>query len=628
MFHKLFVLILYSTISFPSFGDYVPDILTGEYGETILGKGHVVVMDISPDKKTLATGTNLGIFLWEINGEMNKPYKYIPIRDFINIKGRALKYFFETPYCMKFINNHTILAGVNYLTLYNVDGIKKSVMTLDSLPEQRWPDQSPLISRDGMWIFSSHYDGVQNFTLKKWNIQTGISTFQQNSSKSFSLIAGEYWRVTPNGKFLIYTDQDQSTEITIIDTETSNQQDLSTIFKFPGKPEMVNISDDSRQLYMITGSTSSNSDIFHYCRYSLEEKKVVFEKDISEIHTQSVDFHEKKGELFVFNKIVFNASDATVVSLLENSRTEFKEELRKNIIFEETIDGFSLWNALNGRKILDNHYFIDVTLGIYQWPSYPFRPFNFGYKYSNQKKQINIGQCFYNTGSDSVKKMELQGDFTLQYSKDGSKLYRAGYSDSTKSYQVYTCDSETGKTCSTIDIKEVPVLLLPNNQLLACEPIYQATGTRDFFIYNTDDGSLVKKLNLPIKSLENILLSPWGDEILFKGDKTIVVPFPELNPIMEILIPHSFLCITYGETRNEILTGGLYGIELYERNSGKSALVENNMLYPPYYSINKILSTPYLLASGYWDKPNQVLFKGYNDTFVGIPLSNRDVVGY
>ena len=626
MFYTTLILIFCFLNAIPTYAGFVPDILTGEYGETILGKGNIVTIDLSPDKKTLATGTYMGIFLWDMNGEMERPYHFIPIRDFLNTKIEKLERFFEQPYCMQFLDNDNIIAGVRYLTIYTLDGTKKSVFLLDYSPDKRYLDFPPLISRDGRCVFSWNDDYV---TYKKWNIQSGLSTYQghYHTEDNSYTIDGESWWVTSDGKYIVQYTQDSTNGIStfyIDDTENLVNQEILNVNKFAGYAKMLKTSEDSKELYIITSNKSSNGDQFHYYRYSIPEKKIVFEKDLSAFLSQSDDFHERDGDIFIFNNIVFNASDAAIVSRLDYSIID-QFGCVDNLVFGKTDDGFLLWNALDGKKILYNPYFVDMTLDDFRWPNYPYRPCNFGFQYSNQKKQINFGKYFYTLGSDSVKKMELDGDFTLQYSKDGSKLYRAGFSDSTKSYQVYTCNSETGKTENTFSITEAPDLLLQNDHLLlACEPILYATETRDIFFYDMNNGSLAKKLNLPLKSLRNILLSPLGDEILFYGDKTIFVPLPELSPIKELstLYPDYYPDMAYGETSNEILYGVPYGIELYDRSTGERKTLAPDQWYYPYYTINIIPNMPYILSSCFYEH-QQVLIKKYEFNTVEIPLSNR-----
>ena len=114
-----------------------------------------------------------------------------------------------------------------------------------------------------------------------------------------------------------------------------------------------------------------------------------------------------------------------------------------------------------------------------------------------------------------------------------------------------------------------------------------------YTIYDLYTDEITAQVTLKIRTLEQVKVSPWGDEILFIGDKTFAVPYPTLNPIQEI--PINGYSVEYGNTPDELYYSDIYDIYLYDRKTGGKEGLSGMTSY--YRDMYKIKNTSYIMAN-------------------------------
>lgn len=456
-------LIIILFISVNVFAASFPDILTGMHGESILGKGFSVAVALSPDNKTLATGTYLGIFLWDLTQDYSRPCKFIPVEDFLYKKSMALKVFFNYRYCMQFMDNERLIAGVDSLSIFDCKtGTKISNIPLDHIEEYRFPlnCNTPVVSSDSKWIFTCQSD----LLFKKRDIETGTvySQYKNPYVEVRNSFTDNVFSITKDNKYLVILYDDYPISgITISDIETwNNQNPLSSTpmmvnFSSPNSIYSVHCCDNPDNLCIITVNQSVNPITYRYHRYSFSENKLEFECELPDPVQTSLSYHTPNGELFVFDGLVINVSDGTLVRKLENLDTDgpftsFFAEKNDSLLCGFTRSAFYLWDSLTGKCKLKSSN-IDF-------------PFDSIFAYSQITNQLNINHVMVDLSNSDVKQIPFEGVYTIKISADGKKIFRTNQYHYGDDNTVYVCDTVTGNTLQTCKIIGRPGFISPDEK--------------------------------------------------------------------------------------------------------------------------------------------------------------------
>lgn len=595
MLKKVLFMLSCFSIAVISFAEPVSDIMTGKYGETILGKGFPVATALSPDNKTLATGTYLGIFLWDLNQDSSHPYKFIPVEEFLYKDNMALKAFFNYPYCLQFIDNEKLVAGVDTLFIYNIkDGTKTSSIPLDQIGIRlrAYNFSTPVISPDAKWIFTCQ----PSLLFKKWDISTG-KVYSQYQSPSFDIgntFTNKVIYITQDGKYMLYLREDQQNTILMSNVEEWNNQSPSSrppsVISFPDNYYVYSIQccDNPDEICITTCIPEGNLYKYAYHRYSFNANKILFECDLPDSDQPSLTYQPLNGVSFIFNNLIMNVSDGTPVRKLENTDTIDPIAplyCHKNgyLISGYDKNSFYVWDSLTGKCILKStnpiHFPLDSV-----------------FAYSPASNQLNINDKMYDVAKNELKELPMDGDYTLQFSLDGKRIFRTNiYYHSDVDNVIYICDSMTGTTSQTLKVTGKPEFISPDEKTAwARQNSNGVTDQTQFKIYDLSAGTMTNEITLQLNttSFSQAKISPWGDEILFIGDKGFAVPFPSLSPIMEIPIHGD--SVEYGDTPEEIYYSIFSSIKQYGRKTGKEESLLDFMGF--YRELYKIKNKPYMIA--------------------------------
>lgn len=542
------------------FSSSVPDILTGSQGETIIGKGTPSEMALSPDQKTMATGSLIGIFLWDYANKASEPYAYIPIDQFFDLSKYIRRHNSDygslpgnRPYYLEFLDNNRIIAGRNNVSIFDVqDGAK-----ITSYPVEDG-DTSELVtvSGDKRWIFGlkSYNDAV----FRKWDIKTGKLVSQYNYNGSFD---NRYW-ISSTGRYLIYPQGNLN--VNIIDTEkweNQNEDSCEISVSWPFYAEDIQFSDDEKFVYSIGQN--------HLIYYSIHDNKIISDNVLPNPSDPSLKLYPQKDQILFYDKLVLNAEDVTPVRIMEIS--DINAKINGNIRYGLYGDNVYTCDILTGKMIWKSCYHKDTRathemIGFYE----PFA-------YLPATKEVYALGLIYDLNTNKSKKISMEGSVLIPCAGNGDLFYIYDVDLNL----VYGYESENGQKIKSFKINGSPQIITPDNKFIIVARTDNKSGSIIVF-YDLSDGIEKKSFTIPSGLLNHLKFSAMGDEIIIPGFATYTIQYPSLNPITKYDV--GGYDADFGDNPDELYIAGFNeNIVQYNRKTNK---IVNN--FQPVYDLRKL----------------------------------------